>query len=102
MIADTKGQEAQPHVYLNRCVGPGQPLVLGLTIDSHRDPTGSNRLGRLDRGPESAVEVGSGDEARDPDPDAGGVPVPVSLPRMSRASWKPWSQANLKNRAASA
>ena len=102
MIADTKGQEAQPHVYLNRCVGPGQPLVLGLTIDSHRAPTGSNRLGRLDRGPESAVEVGSGDEARDPDPDAGGVPVPVSLPRMSRAGWKPWSQANLKNRAASA
>ena len=54
-------------------VDPGERHALGLAVDPHRDPAGSERLGRLDGGPEPAVEVGSGGEARNPDTGAGWV-----------------------------
>ena len=52
-------------------VGPGERHALGLAVCPHRDPAGGERPGRHDGGPEPAVEVGGGGEARDPDPGAG-------------------------------
>ena len=54
-------------------VGPGERHALSLAVDPHRDLAGGERLGRLDGGPEPAVEVGSGGEARNPDTGAGRV-----------------------------
>ena len=59
-------------------VGPGERHALGLAVDPHRDPADGERPSRGDDGPEPAVEVGCGGEARDPDPGAGGVSA-VSL-----------------------
>ena len=44
--------------------------ALGLAVDPHRDPAGTERFGRLDGGPEPAVEVSGGGEAGDLDPGA--------------------------------
>ena len=48
-------------------VGPGERHALGLAVDPHRDPAGSERFGRLDGGSEPAVEVGGSGEAHNPD-----------------------------------
>ena len=55
-------------------IGPGDRRALGLAVDPHRDLAGGERHGRLDGGPEPAVEVSSGgDEAHDPDPGTSGA-----------------------------
>ena len=44
-----------------------------MAVDPHLDPTGGERLVRLDGGPKPAVEVSGGGEPRNPDPGTGRV-----------------------------
>ena len=52
-------------------VGTRERHALGLAVEANCDPAGGERLDQLDGGPEPAVEVVGGGEARDPDPGAG-------------------------------